>query len=163
MCESPLQWVSVKAWVCGRWVCGVYVGVSVGEYVWVCECEGWVWMWASTCLSIYECECECVEGRGDHYCSGSYVVPHFPTPWFLLKATFPQKYSVLFFCHSFFFFFNFWSHHTAREILAPRPEIEPAVKARSPNHWTTKEVPIVAFKIKSTFYVKAKKLSLICE
>ena len=111
-------------------------------------------------MSIYECECECVEGRGDCYCSGSYVGPHFPTPWFLLKATFPQKYSVLFFA-IVFFFFNFLSYHTACEILAPRPGIEPAVKARSPNRWTTKEVPIVAFKRKSTFYAEAKKLSLI--
>ena len=115
-------------------------------------------------MSIYECECECVEGGEDSCCSGSYVVPHFPTPWFLLKATFPQKYSVLFFARAFFFFFfNFWSHHTACEILAPRPGIEPAVKAWSPNCWTTKEVPIVAFKRKSTFYVEAKKLSLIYE
>ena len=39
------------------------------------------------------------------------------------------------------FFFFFWTHLTAREILVPRPGIEPgpsAVKARGPNHWTSR-------------------------
>ena len=38
----------------------------------------------------------------------------------------------------------FWLCHTARGTLVPRPGIEPrssAVKARSPNHWTAREVP----------------------
>ena len=40
---------------------------------------------------------------------------------------------------------------TACVILVPRPEIEPtphAVEARSPNHWTTREVPEFIFSIR---------------
>ena len=50
--------------------------------------------------------------------------------------------------------FIFWvffggPHHAACGILVPRPGIEPrpsAVKARSPNHWNTREFPQVCFK-----------------
>ena len=43
--------------------------------------------------------------------------------------------------------FRFWSHGTACGILVPqlgiiKPESS-AVKAQSPNHWTTREFPIV--------------------
>ena len=41
-----------------------------------------------------------------------------------------------------------WPHRTDREILVPQPDIEPglsAVKAASPNHWTTRESPVVIF------------------
>ena len=47
-----------------------------------------------------------------------------------------------------FCFFVFWLHHVACGILAPWPGIEPmppAVEERSPNHWTAKEVPVMAF------------------
>ena len=43
-----------------------------------------------------------------------------------------------------FFVLFFWPSHMACGILVPRPGIEPglsAVKARSPNHWTTREFP----------------------
>ena len=43
-----------------------------------------------------------------------------------------------------FFLFFFLRHRALCGILVPRPGIEPAplaVKARSPNHWTTREVP----------------------
>ena len=42
-----------------------------------------------------------------------------------------------------FYFFIFGLHHVTRGILIPRPRIEPvphAVEARSPNHWTAREV-----------------------
>ena len=46
-----------------------------------------------------------------------------------------------------FSFFLFWPHCTACGILVSWPRIEPrcpiAVKAQSPNHWTTREVPKV--------------------
>ena len=48
-------------------------------------------------------------------------------------------------CTRFFFiFFFFLPHHTACGILVPQPGTEPrssAVKAQSPNHWTTREFP----------------------
>ena len=50
--------------------------------------------------------------------------------------------------HFFFFYFNFWSHWAACEILVPRPRIEsvpPAVRAWSLNHWSTREVPVFTF------------------
>ena len=39
-------------------------------------------------------------------------------------------------------FIHFWPHAVACGILVPQPETEPlpwAVKAQSPNHWTTRE------------------------
>ena len=48
----------------------------------------------------------------------------------------------------FFLFFSFWLHNVARGILVPRPGIEPGspeVEARSPNHWTACEVPILSY------------------
>ena len=49
------------------------------------------------------------------------------------------------YCLDFVFLtFFFWPRHTAYGILVPRPGIEPrpsAVRVRSPNHWTTREVP----------------------
>ena len=44
---------------------------------------------------------------------------------------------------SFSFFLGGGAHRVARGILVPRPGIEPippAVEARSPNHWTSREV-----------------------
>ena len=41
-----------------------------------------------------------------------------------------------------------WPQHAACGILLPRPGIEPqpsAVKAWSPNHWTTREFPVCCF------------------
>ena len=44
-------------------------------------------------------------------------------------------------------------------ILVPQPETEPgpsAVRAQSPNHWTTRELPVIIFKlllIKHKFWV----------
>ena len=49
----------------------------------------------------------------------------------------------------FFFFFNFWLHH-ACEILVPQTGIQPkppAVEAWSLNHYTTREVPCIYFKL----------------
>ena len=42
-----------------------------------------------------------------------------------------------------FFFFKFWQHSIAREILIPQPVIEPppAVEAHSLNPWLTREIP----------------------
>ena len=45
-----------------------------------------------------------------------------------------------------------WPHHVARGILVPRPGIEPtpsAVKARSPNHWISGEVPMTSVLIRN--------------
>ena len=44
--------------------------------------------------------------------------------------------------------FFFWLHHVACGILVPQPETEPmspAVEVRSPQHWTTREVPQILF------------------
>ena len=44
--------------------------------------------------------------------------------------------------------FFFWLHHPACGILAPQPGIEPApsaVKAGSPNHWTSREFPVYIY------------------
>ena len=51
-------------------------------------------------------------------------------------------------CNALFF----WPCREARGILVPRPGIEPAppaLEARSLNHWTTREVPVMIF---STFF-----------
>ena len=45
------------------------------------------------------------------------------------------------------FFFSFWLHHGDYGIWVPRPGIKHrplAVKARSPNHWTSSEVPRIS-------------------
>ena len=55
----------------------------------------------------------------------------------------PIRMAIIFFNARFLLFF-FWSCHVACEILVPQPGIKPvppAVKARSPNHWTTREFP----------------------
>ena len=47
--------------------------------------------------------------------------------------------------HNFLSFFFFFGCAAACRILVPQPGIEPvppAVEAWSPNHWTTREVPI---------------------
>ena len=49
------------------------------------------------------------------------------------------------------FVFCFWGvffGYTACGILVPQPGIKsvsPAVEARSPNHWTTREFPVIFF------------------
>ena len=56
--------------------------------------------------------------------------------WIFHSAPFPWD--------NFFSFFFFWSHCAACGNLVPWPGIEPgprAVKAQSPNHWTTREFP----------------------
>ena len=68
----------------------------------------------------------------------SHFVPAPPFPC-VLK-------SVLYVCVFSFFFLLL--HCTACRILVPSPRIEPAplaVKARSPNHWTTREDPFDSF------------------
>ena len=54
-------------------------------------------------------------------------------------------------CFLFFFFF-FGPHYEACGILVLQPGMEPAppaVEARSPNHWTTREVPRPCFQVRS--------------
>ena len=61
------------------------------------------------------------------------VLPGMPSTFLFLVNTY-----LVFFC------FFFWPRHVACGILVPWPGIKPgppAVKARSPNHWTTREVP----------------------
>ena len=51
----------------------------------------------------------------------------------------------------------FWLHCVACGILVPRPGVEPrlsAVKAQSPNHWTTRAFPQVHFGISLLIYIK---------
>ena len=51
-------------------------------------------------------------------------------------------------------YFSFWLHPAGCGILVPWPVIQPgprAVAARSLNHWTTREVPIIA--LKNFFYL----------
>ena len=63
-----------------------------------------------------------------------------------IEENLAEKAKELYDCWSVksFFLFFFWLSHAACGILVPRPGIEPgvvAVKAPSPNHWTTREVP----------------------
>ena len=51
--------------------------------------------------------------------------------------------------------FFFWPRGTVCGILVPWPGMEPsppAMAAWSPNHWTTREVPICAFRKRKIFY-----------
>ena len=51
--------------------------------------------------------------------------------------------SLPFFCQVIFLSFLFWQCHETCEILAPWPGLVPrllAVKMRSPNHWTSREL-----------------------
>ena len=67
------------------------------------------------------------------------ICPYTSYPEFL-GINFP----IMFFVLSLFF----WLHHTACGILIPWPGIEPgplAVKAWSPNHGTTRELPPIMF------------------
>ena len=60
---------------------------------------------------------------------------------------------------SFFFFFFFFFGHMACGLLVPWPGIEPgnsAVKARSPNHWTTREFPLTK-SLDPFFSIKPRK------
>ena len=46
--------------------------------------------------------------------------------------------------------FFFWPYRTACVILVPQPgfkPVPPAVEARSPNHWTTREFPEISYVI----------------
>ena len=50
--------------------------------------------------------------------------------------------------------FLFWPHHVAYEVLVPQRGIErSAVKAQSPNQWTTREFPggVVLFSDRADF------------
>ena len=61
------------------------------------------------------------------------------------------------------FFFVFWPHLAACEILVPRPGIKPtplALEVRSFNHWTAREVPVVKFLILSPGGMQWKVLSI---
>ena len=56
----------------------------------------------------------------------------------------PTIYDVMFGGFIYLFFFCCWLHHTACEILAPQPGIEPgssAVRMWSPNQRTSREFP----------------------
>ena len=67
--------------------------------------------------------------------------------WGTLEEIFGRRFLERFNLSKPFFFF-FWPHSVACEILVPRPRIEPtalAVKVQSPNHWTTREFPLQAF------------------
>ena len=52
---------------------------------------------------------------------------------------------------SFPFFFFFWLHQAACGTFVPQPGIEPGPQQwkQSPNHWTTREVPLAPFLITS--------------
>ena len=65
--------------------------------------------------------------------------------WLSTAAAAALFLMVCFFSLSFFFF---WLHGMAFAILVSWPGIEPrptAVKASSPNHWTAREFPLLAF------------------
>ena len=50
-------------------------------------------------------------------------------------------------CFIWVFWFIFWPRHSVYRILGPQAGIEPGpstVKAQSPNHWTTRELPLSA-------------------
>ena len=62
------------------------------------------------------------------------------------------------------YFILFWPFQAAFKILVPPPGIEPlppAVKARSPNYWTTREFPICILnegvKLTTNYYFKNQK------
>ena len=72
--------------------------------------------------------------------------------WFLIypcHSLIKEVLSVLLLLLPLFFFNTFWPHSAAFGILVPGPGIEPepaAMEARSPNHWTSREVPSPTFK-----------------
>ena len=61
----------------------------------------------------------------------------------------PGVYEISYFLISnMYYSFFFWPCQAACGILVPRPGIEPgpsAVKAPCPNHWTTREFPVLLF------------------
>ena len=58
---------------------------------------------------------------------------------------------------SFFFFFLTWPCHLACGILVPNlgsnPRTAPALEARSLNHWTSREVPVLLISFQDPFAV----------
>lgn len=55
-----------------------------------------------------------------------------------------------------------WLCHAASRILVPKPETDPrlcAVKAQSPNHWTTRKFPKSIKKMKKSSFKFAAVLS----
>ena len=90
---------------------------------------------------------------------GSYL---YNTKFLCLHCFFPQyisfrhsvliDFSVMIICEVLAFFFLIyiffiWPHHVTRGISVAWPRIEPvapAVEARSLNHWTAREVPVLA-------------------
>ena len=55
---------------------------------------------------------------------------------------------LIFFQFSTFYILIFWPSHAACGTLVPRSGIKPvppAVGARSPNHWTTREFPLFTY------------------
>ena len=64
------------------------------------------------------------------------------------QPSFGLFYFLIFKVYIFFVCLFFWPHHATCRILVPRPGMEsgpPAVEARSPNHWTTREFPFGPF------------------
>ena len=69
--------------------------------------------------------------------------------------------SLSFFCFCFFvlFCFVFWLRRAACGTLVPWPGVEPgpmAVKAPSPNHWTTREFPQILFWLLISHRIKSR-------
>ena len=63
---------------------------------------------------------------------------------YLWEASLSLSLSFFFFQCTYLIFWGVWWGGLACGILVPQPGIEPgptAVEARSPNHWTTREVP----------------------
>ena len=56
-----------------------------------------------------------------------------------------------------YLFLIFWLRHAACGILVPQPGIKsrpPALEVQSPTYWTTREVPLLTFKIQKFVQLK---------
>ena len=87
----------------------------------------------------------------------------FPSKIYLIDCLLSGcKFSI--YATNSFFGFLFWLRHVACRILIPRPGIGPAlpaVEARSPNHWTAREVPMPQIFEMSQFFLPLPTFDVI--
>ena len=111
-------------------------------------CSLWMPLWLrclSTCATAGQIGTGTSPRLGTGYsvavpCASSADPEPASVPWSFSGMHPCLPVSLLFVC--------FWPHNEACRILVPWPGIEPrpaAVKAPSPNHWTSRELPSLAF------------------
>ena len=77
------------------------------------------------------------------------------------RQTITKEISEIHMCYNFILFYFilfFWLRHMACKILVPGPGIEPgptAVKALSPDHWTTREFPTILNRVVGKFSLRS--------